>query len=198
MNASGKCGFCRLPSPRIQGNFIEIRFVPVKAPLRAHGFFLIGSPDETEADILQSFRFADRLKLGYGRLQPAVCLPRHAAVAGVVERGIIDDERDWYKWFKCSDIDPAVLPGEVVNRALQKGYILLLAYRIFLRPVQTFKLLLRFGRYMKMADILKVLWSPFRRRTLTLKPELPARLIDQGLSAPSRDAPQVNLPVISK
>ncbi len=164
----------------------------------AHGFFLVGSPDETEADILQSFRFAARLKLdtfGFNRL----CAYRGTPLwHEYVERGIIDDERDWHKWFKCSDIDPTVLPSEVVNRARQKGYILLFAYRIFLRPVQTFKLLRRFSRYMKMADILKVLSSPFRRRTLTLKPELPARLIDQGLAAPSRGAPQVKLPVISK
>ena len=30
---------------------------------RIHGFFLIGSPGETEKDILESFRFAARLKL---------------------------------------------------------------------------------------------------------------------------------------
>jgi hypothetical protein len=30
---------------------------------RVHGFFVVGSPDETEADILDSFRFAARLEL---------------------------------------------------------------------------------------------------------------------------------------
>ena len=29
---------------------------------------------------------------------------------------------------------------------------------------------------------------PFRRRTLTRKPELPARMVDQGLEEPQRDA----------
>ncbi len=64
--------------------------------------------------------------------------------------------------------------------------MLLFAKRIFLRPFQTFKLLHRFGRYMKLADILKLLWSPFRKRALTLKPELPASMINQGLLAPVR------------
>ncbi len=153
-----------------------------------HGFFLIGSPEETKEEILQSFSFAARLKLdtfGFNRL----CAYRGTPLwQDYVERGIIDDERDWKKWFKCSDIDPTILAGEVVNRARQKGYILLFANRIFLRPVQTLMLLRRFGRYMKKTDILKLLWSPFRKRTLTLKPSLPAPMIDQGLIAPIRTA----------
>lgn len=152
-----------------------------------HGFFLIGSPGETEEDILESFRFAARLKLdtfGFNRL----CAYRGTPLwKEYVERGIIDDERDWYKWFKCSDIDPTILPSQVVNRARQKGYMLLFAKRVFLRPFQTVKLLRRFGRYMKGSDILKLLWSPFRKRTLTLKPELPALMVDQGLLVPIRE-----------
>lgn len=155
----------------------------------AHGFFLIGSPDETEADILESFRFAARLELdtfGFNRL----CVYRGTPLwQEYVERGIIDDERDWSKWFKCSDIDPTVLPSEVVNRARQKGYLRLFAHRIFLRPIETFKLLRSFARHMKTSDILKLLASPFRKRTLTLRPELPARMIDLGLTAPVREAP---------
>jgi anaerobic magnesium-protoporphyrin IX monomethyl ester cyclase len=149
-----------------------------------HGFFLIGSPEETEGEILESFRFAARLKLdtfGFNRL----CVYRGSPLwQDYVERGIIDDKRDWEKWFKCSDIDPTILAGEIVNRARQKGYILLFANRIFLRPFLTIKLLRRFGRYMKKSDILKLLWSPFCKRTLTLKPSLPASMIDQGLIAP--------------
>ena len=153
----------------------------------AHGFFLVGSPDETEKDILQSFRFAARLQLdtfGFNRL----CVYRGTPLwQEYVDRGIIDDERDWFKWFKCSDIDPTVLPSETVNRARQKGYMHLFAHRIFLRPIQTFKLLRKFSRSMKASNVLKLLWSPFHKRTLTRKPELPARMIDRGLMAPIRD-----------
>lgn len=130
--------------------------------------------------------FCARLKLdtfGFNRL----CAYRGTPLwRDYVDRGIIDDERDWKKWFKCSDIDPTILAGEIVNRARQKGYILLFAYRIFQRPFQTIKLLRRFGRYMKKRDILMLLCSPFCKRTLTLKPSLPASMIDQGLSTPVR------------
>lgn len=80
------------------------------------------------------------------------------------------------------------LAGEVVNRARQEGYMLLFSNRLFLRPFQTLKLLRRFGRYMKKADIMKLLFSPFRKRTLTLKPSLPSPMIDLGLTVPVREA----------
>jgi radical SAM superfamily enzyme YgiQ (UPF0313 family) len=152
----------------------------------AHGFFVLGSPGETEAEMLESFRFAARLKLdtfGFNRL----CVYRGTPLwQEYIDCGIIDDERDWNKWFKCSDIDPTVLPSEAVHRARMKGYLLLFGYRILRRPVSTFRLILRFSRYMKFSNVLKLLWSPFRRKTLTRKPELPARMIDQGLDAPVR------------
>jgi radical SAM superfamily enzyme YgiQ (UPF0313 family) len=145
---------------------------------RIHGFFVVGSPDETRADMLESFRFAARLELD------TFCFNRLCAYRGTplwqeyVARGIIDDQRDWHKWFKCSDIDPTALPGPVVNRLRAKGYGLLFLHRIIKRPIRTWKLLRAFGRHMKMSDILKLLYSPFQRRTLTRKPELPSRMMD--------------------
>lgn len=153
---------------------------------RAHGFFLVGSPGETEEDILESFRFAARLKLdtfGFNRL----CVYRGTPLwQEYIDRGILDDARDWDKWFKCSDIDPAILPSETVNRARQKGYALLFAHRVLRRPIETWRLLRTLGRHMKTSDLLKLLASPFRKRALNRKPELPARMIDLGLSAPIR------------
>ena len=79
-----------------------------------------------------------------------------------------------------------MLPSEVVNQARQKGYALLFARRIFFRPIQTFKLLRTLGRHMKFTDIFRLLSSPFRRRKLNRTPELPARMIERGLTAPIR------------
>jgi len=158
---------------------------------RAHGFFLVGTPGESEEDILESFRFAARLELdtfGFNRL----CVYRGTPLwQEYIERGIIDDQRDWHKWFKCSDIDPTILPSEVVNRARMKGYALLFTHRILGRPIQTYKLVRSFGRFMKTSDILKLIFSPFRRRPLSRKPELPARMIDLGLEVPDRNAVSV-------
>ena len=58
---------------------------------RVHGFFVVGSPDETEADILESFRFASRLELdtfGFNRL----CVYRGTPLwQEYIARGIIND-----------------------------------------------------------------------------------------------------------
>ena len=151
---------------------------------RVHGFFVVGSPGETRQDILESFRFAARLDLdtfGFNRL----CAYRGTPLwKEYVARGIIDDERDWHKWFKCSDIDPTALPSETVNRIRAQGYALLFLHRIITRPIRTFKLLRAFGKHMKASAILKLLGSPFRRRTLTRKPEMPARMMDAAAGQP--------------
>ena len=153
---------------------------------RVHGFFVISSPGESEKDILASFRFAARLKLdtfGFNRL----CAYRGTPLwQEYVNRGIIDDERDWHKWFKCSDIDPTALPSATVNRVRMKGYALLFAHRIFKRPIRTYKLLRLFSRHMKKFDLLKLLWSPFQRRILSRSPDLPALMVDSGLKEPHR------------
>ena len=143
-------------------------------------------PDETAADILASFRFAARLELdtfGFNRL----CAYRGTPLwQEYVDRGIIDDERDWQKWFKCTDIDPTALPGPEVNRLRMKGYALAVCLPAVQTPDPNLRLLRTFGRHMKATDILKLLASPFRRRTLTRKPELPARMVDAGLEVPCR------------
>ena len=153
-----------------------------------HGFFLVGSPDETVEDILESFRFAFRLRLdtfSFSRL----CAYRGTPLwQEYVERGIIDDERDWHKWFKCSDIDPTILPSEVVQQARTKGYKQLFGYLVLRRPIATFRLLRKFSRYMTASDIFRLLWSPFSKKDKTRKPELPEWMIEQGLEAPVRTA----------
>ena len=151
---------------------------------RVHGFFVVGSPDETAADILASFRFAARLELdtfGFNRL----CAYRGTPLwQEYVDRGIIDDERDWQKWFKCTDIDPTALSGPEVNRLRMKGYARLFASRLCRRPIKTLHLLRTFGRHMKVTDLLRLLASPFRRRHLTHQPDLPARMADALLEPP--------------
>ena len=69
-----------------------------------------------------------------------------------------------------------------------KGFAPLYAHRIVGRPNQTYRLVRTFGRYMKASDIFNFLSTPFRKRTLSRKPELPARMIDLGMEALDRKA----------
>ena len=71
-----------------------------------HGFFVVGSPEETVEDMRATFDFASKLPLdtfAFNRL----CVYRGTPLwQEYVKRGLVDDAVDWYKYFKCSEIDP--------------------------------------------------------------------------------------------
>ena len=130
---------------------------------KVHGFFVVGSPDETEEEIMESFRFASKLNLdsfGFNRL----CVYRGTPLwAEYVSRGLIDDEKDWNKWFRCSEVDPTVLPADLVHETRKKGYKLLFRNLIFRHPIRTYRLVRGFSKFMRFSDVMRLILSPFRK-----------------------------------
>ena len=126
-----------------------------------HGFFVVGSPDETVEDMRATFDFASRLPLdtfGFNRL----CVYRGTPLwQEYVQRGLVNDLTDWYKYFKCSEIDPTCLPGEVIHAERVAGIRRLFVYKLTRYPRQTLRLLRRFLRYMPVRDVLYLLLKPF-------------------------------------
>jgi anaerobic magnesium-protoporphyrin IX monomethyl ester cyclase len=126
-----------------------------------HGFFVVGSPDETVEDIRATFDFASRLPLdtfGFNRL----CVYRGTPLwQEYVRRGLVNDETDWYKYFKCTEIDPTCLSGEVIHTERSAGLRRLLLYKLRHYPVQLFTLIRRFLRYMPARDVGYLLIKPF-------------------------------------
>ncbi len=126
-----------------------------------HGFFVVGCPDETEEDMRQTFRFAAKLKIdsfAFNRL----CVYRGTSMwQEYADRGLLDDEKDWYKYFKCSSVDPTVLPGEEIHRIRSEEMRKLILYKFTRRPAQTFRLLRRFLRHMRLRDVVHLLVKPF-------------------------------------
>jgi radical SAM superfamily enzyme YgiQ (UPF0313 family) len=152
---------------------------------RVHGFFVIGSPGETAADIRETFRFAARLRIdtfGFNRLAVYRGTPLWREYAA---RGIVDDDRDWDKSFKCCEIDPDTVPNDEVNRLRMKGYAALLLHRIVRRPLQTWNLFRTFARHMALSDLLALVSGPFRRKAARSR-DLPARMVDAGIDEPVR------------
>jgi radical SAM superfamily enzyme YgiQ (UPF0313 family) len=144
-----------------------------------HGFFVVGNPDETEEDMRQTFRFASRLRLdtfAFNRL----CVYRGTPLwQEYVRRGLVDDARDWYKYFKCSSIDPTVLPGEEIHRIRSEGLRRLLLYKLFRYPGQSLRLIRRFVRHMPLRDVLYLLVKPFLGRTTgPTKAEVVSRAVE--------------------
>jgi anaerobic magnesium-protoporphyrin IX monomethyl ester cyclase len=74
---------------------------------------------------------------------------------------LVNDVDDWYKYFKCSEIDPTCLPGPVINRERSAGLRRLFRYKVTHYPLQTWRLLRRFTRYMKLRDVVYLIVKPF-------------------------------------
>ena len=126
-----------------------------------HGFFVVGNPDETVEDIRATFDFAAKLRLdtfGFNRL----CVYRGTPLwKEYVGRGLVNDARDWFKYFKCSEIDPTCLPGPAINAERSAGLRKIFRYKLTHYPVQTLQLLRRFMRHMPLRDVVYLIIKPF-------------------------------------
>jgi anaerobic magnesium-protoporphyrin IX monomethyl ester cyclase len=146
-----------------------------------HGFFVVGNPDETVEDMRATFDFASKLRLdtfGFNRL----CVYRGTPLwHEYVRRGLVTDAADWYKYFKCSEIDPTCLPGEVINAERAAGLRRLFRYKLTHYPIQTLRLLRRFLRHMPLRDVVYLLIKPFLgNKQGPTKNEVLSRTVEHG------------------
>jgi len=146
-----------------------------------HGFFVVGNPDETEGDMRQTFRFASKLRIdsfGFNRL----CVYRGTPLwQEYIRRGLVNDATDWYKYFKCSSIDPTVLAGDVIHRIRSQELRRLMIYKLLRYPLQTLKLLKRFLRHMPFRDVIHLIVKPFLgKKTGATGAEILSRAVQHG------------------
>jgi radical SAM superfamily enzyme YgiQ (UPF0313 family) len=146
-----------------------------------HGFFTVGNPDETVEDMKATFDFASRLPLdtfGFNRL----CVYRGTPLwQEYVKRELVSERDDWYKYFKCSAIDPTCLPGEVINDERRAGLRRLFIYKLLHYPLQTYRLLRRFLRYMPVRDVVYLIIKPFLGKgQVVTKAEVLSRAVEHG------------------
>ncbi len=146
-----------------------------------HGFFVVGNPDETPEDMQMTFDFAAKLPLdtfGFNRL----CVYRGTPLwHEYMARNLVNDQVDWYKYFKCSEIDPTCMKGEEINEIRAKGLRRLMLRKLFIHPIQTFRLLRRFMRFMPLKDIFTLLSKPFRgKKSGATRAEKLSRAVEHG------------------
>jgi anaerobic magnesium-protoporphyrin IX monomethyl ester cyclase len=81
----------------------------------------------------------------------------------------VNDAADWYKYFKCSSIDPTVLPGEEIHRIRSEELRRLILYKLLHYPWQSLRLIRRFVRHMPLRDVIYLIVKPFlgRKKGLT-------------------------------
>ena len=78
-----------------------------------------------------------------------------------VGRGVGEDGADWYKFYKCSEIDPTVLSGEEIRRIRGEELRRLILFKLLLRPLQSLRLLRRFQKFTGLRSVLYLLLKPF-------------------------------------
>ena len=158
-----------------------------------HGFFVVGNPGETVADMRATFDFASKLPLdtfAFNRL----CVYRGTPLwHEYLDRGLVNDTNDWYKYFKCSAIDPTCLSGEVINNERTAGLRRVFIYKLTHYPLQALRLLRRFFRYMPLRDILYLLAKPFlgKKRGMTNAEVLSRAVEHQALKEQAAEMTQV-------
>jgi len=130
-----------------------------------HGFFVVGCPDETEADMVETFRFAERIPIDTFAFNRLCVYGGTPLWREYVRRGLVDDAADWYKYFKCSAIDPTVLPGETIHRIRSREMKRLILHKLVHYPVQFARVMWMFARHMPLRDVLRLLVKPFIGRT---------------------------------
>lgn len=146
-----------------------------------HGFFTVGNPGETVEDMNATFDLAARLPLdtfAFNRL----CVYRGTPLwHEYVTRGLVNEVDDWYKYFKCSNIDPTCLPGEVINDTRRAGIRRLIIHKFRHFPRQAFTLLWRFLRHMPVRDVVYLLIKPLvGKRSGATSAEVLSRAVEHG------------------
>jgi hypothetical protein len=143
--------------------------------------------------MVATFRFASRLPLdtfAFNRL----CVYRGTPLwQEYIQRGLVNDETDWYKYFKCSSIDPTVLPGETIHAIRSRELKRLILYKFIRYPRQAFRLMRRLASSMPVRDILYMLVKPFLgKKAGQTKAEVLSRAVEhEELMSAAADLTQV-------
>jgi radical SAM superfamily enzyme YgiQ (UPF0313 family) len=124
----------RLTKEKIQDKINLIN----KAGLEVIGFFIIGYPDETREDILETFKFAESLNLKRANYMIFHPYPGTPITRKLIARGELNlNEQDWEKYILADVVYSP--PG--ISRKQLKNLRRLGFYRFYLRPKILFKLL---------------------------------------------------------
>jgi hypothetical protein len=109
------------------------------------------------------------------------------------KRGLVNDAQDWYKYFKCTSIDPTCLSGEEVHRIRSEEMRKLILYKFTRFPLQTFRLLRRFTRHMPLRDVIYLIVKPFlgKKKGATRSEEISRSVEHQDLKSAAADMTQL-------
>jgi radical SAM superfamily enzyme YgiQ (UPF0313 family) len=124
-----------------------------------HGFFIVGSPSETEEEVRQTFALAERLKINSFNFNSLTAFRGTPLWNDAVARGLIDEDKDWDKMFPVHEIYPDVIDSQTLF-SLRSGLVRRLIRRKLLRnPGTAFKIFKRLLDCISVQDLYRLLTS---------------------------------------
>lgn len=124
-----------------------------------HGFFIVGSPGETVAEMEQSFQFAQRLEINSFAFNSLTAFRGTTLWNDAVLKGLIDDEKDWDKMFPVHTIYPDVIASKTLFEIRASLIKKLIVHKILYHPIRAAKILMRFLKCMSIGDLYRLLTS---------------------------------------
>jgi radical SAM superfamily enzyme YgiQ (UPF0313 family) len=103
-----------------------------KYGFKTHGFFMIGAPDETKEDMMQTLKFIKENKVDTVTLCVVTPYPGTELWYDAKERGLVSDDMDWSKL----DLTPEAGNFIYLNKTMSKEEFLQI-YEDFKRQIET-------------------------------------------------------------
>jgi anaerobic magnesium-protoporphyrin IX monomethyl ester cyclase len=124
-----------------------------------HAFFIVGSPDETEEEVTMTFDFAGRVPVNSFNFNSLTAFRGTPLWTDAIEKGLIDDEKDWDKMFPVHAIYPSAIPSKDLFKLRARLVRRLIRRKILRHPLKAVKIIHRFLSCMSARDIYKLLNS---------------------------------------
>jgi anaerobic magnesium-protoporphyrin IX monomethyl ester cyclase len=96
------------------------------------GLFVVGSPDETIQEIIHTLKFGLELDLTFIQYQLLHILLGSEIWNETVERGLINEDKDWNRYIIAADIYPTSVKRGIIEKLIDKAFIEFLARPKFL------------------------------------------------------------------
>jgi len=102
--------------------------------------FIVGAPNETRAEILNTLNFARKIHVDIPQFNILATFPGTDIWEELRLQGVLDEERHWETGVMVSDVAPGAVPRAEIEQMIHDAY-----QRFFVRPDYVLKELIRIG-----------------------------------------------------
>ncbi len=88
------------------------------------GTFIVGAPDETPAEVINTLKFANKLHLSFAAFQVLSTIPISTIYQELADKKYFTPrDDDWKGWLYVSDISPKAVPRRILYKLIDEGWV---------------------------------------------------------------------------